>query len=453
MSSRNGLKRHHQPGGDVGAGLPVLWKRPTSTPRLAAVAVAALFSLAITLNGLNNAFGNPLTCIFAAGALLALTLVWPPDARFWRARRGPVLLVAGATCWALLPVAIPALGDNLLSGGLALSETLGIAAALCALLCGSRLGDRRKNLRMAVDTLILMGCLNAIFGVAMNSFGSAIPLDLWQSRPGVRFTGTLSNANVAGAYFGMMAALAFARVLEVRIGRGLEPRELAHAGAYLVALTLLLEVCFLTGSRSAGAITVAVLLGLGVKAALQKESGSSQRIIVAAGAIVLFLVMAAGISDLLVDRLDDAVAGDRSGRLVMWSHYADLALRSPWFGYGLGSFEALNARYLGDPRLAQGLWMVNSAHDLVLQFVLDGGIVYFLLLAGAAALVARSAVTRAAALHWGHGSDGIIGAIGIVFACSMVDIALDVPGLACLTTFLAGLLWMPDRTQGPRRAT
>ncbi len=423
--------------------------RPARLPIAIVCVVAVIISLGIGLNGLNNAFGNAVTCAFGAGALLLLTLVSPPSPGFFTARALPVACVVAGTAWALLPNVMPWDVNLNLRPDLMLSETLGVVGVLCALLCGSRVGVRRADIGLTVDALIVLAVLFALAGILLRSFVGDLPYEIWQVRADARFTGTLGNANVAGAYCGMMAALTFSRLLSVRLDgpAGLQAAQirLAHASAYLVALTVLLATCFLTGSRSAGAATLFVIGVIGIAKLRRRGRKRANNWILIAVGVIAVLMLAVGISDLFLDRLDAAAGGDRSNRPEMWAHYTQLFFASPWFGYGLGAFETLNAQFLSDPIFAQGLWRVNSAHNLVLQFLLDGGLVYFTMLTIAAILIARVLVKRGAALKWGQGSDGIVGALFIAIASAMVDIALDVPAMALLTAFIAGLLWAPDR--------
>ncbi|WP_165356441.1 O-antigen ligase [Sphingosinicella sp. BN140058] len=414
----------------------------------ASIGAALLFSIGITFNGLNSPAGNAIACLLAAGILSLLLGLWPAPAAFWRQSLPALALVGAAGAWASLPAWAPQWGgDDALAPDIMLPALLGLSGHLVALLCGARIGARRHNLAVAMDALILFGCVNAVIGLILRAWGADLAFELWRERPDARFTGTLSNANVAGAYFGLLAVLALARLMEARPAGGFARAD-GHAAlvrfcALAIALTILIGACALTGSRSANVATIAALGMLPLwRAARRRGAGGWFGLFIAASLVLL--VAAFGLSDLVLDRL--AIASDEFAlRVLMWRQYASLAEAAPLHGYGLGAFPVLNAYALSDPRLAQALWMVNSAHNLVLQLLLQGGFPYLILMTLAALWVGYGIIVRGMRDDWRCGSDAVVIAVFVVFACAMIDIALDVPAMVSLTMFLVGLAWAPGR--------
>lgn len=403
---------------------------------------AATFALscAVAFNGLNNAFGQPLLFLLC-GAVLALLLVLiPPSTPFWRNLAPVVALVCAAYAWATAPLwagaLVAPLQPRYLLPDLLLVELLGAAALLMAFLSGAILATRRGSLGVAIDRLLLFACANALLGMLLRDHAAALPWHLWQPRAGVRFTGTMSNSNVTGAYFAMMALLGAGRIA-ASPARWNSPEVRTALVARGLAVLLCAGACLVTASRSANAC-LAVGMAVILLASLRKQRRQWLPLagLLAGGALV---ALAFGLPDLLGTRWSN-VAGGGGARLTMWRHYGAVAAQSPWFGFGLGGFSAANANTLTDPVLAQLLWTVNSPHNLVLQLVLEGGMGFLILLSAAALLIARwsiaSLVERALLVD----RLGVMLAILAAIACTMVDIALDVPAIAALTLFLAGLL-------------
>ncbi|PSJ38273.1 hypothetical protein C7I55_17595 [Sphingomonas deserti] len=418
----------------------------------AGIGAALVFSLGITFNGLNSSIGNAIACMLAAGVLILLLALWSAPASFWRQGVPVIVLVGAGAAWAALPAWAPNWGGSTaLAPDLMTPPLLGLAAHVTALLCGARIAARRQNLGHVMDALILFGCLNALVGLALRAWGADLAFELWRERPDARFTGTLSNANVAGVYFAMLAVLAFARLIQARpsggFARARSQAALARFCGYAAALTMLIGACVITGSRSANAAAVVALVLLPLWRTLRRR-GAEIWFGLAVSAAVVGLVALFGLSDLVLDRLALA-SSEFALRVLMWRHYAGLVEAAPLHGYGLGVFPILNAYALPDPRTAQALWMVNSAHNLFLQLLLQGGLPYLLLICLAAGWVGSGIVGQGRRSLWAGGSDALVAALFVVFACSMIDIVLDVPGMVSLAMFVAGLAWAPGR--GPNR--
>ncbi len=409
--------------------------RTAVRPRLPAIAALAL-SLAIAFDGLNGPAGKPILFLLLSVPFGLLLFAAPPSLPVWRALAPIVALAVVAQIWMALPLWVPPLGANYARPDLLLRELLGAAALLVAFCMGAVLALRRQALASTIDWLLAFACANALLGVVLRDQAGALPSHLWQAHGGVRFAGTMSNSNVTGAYFAMLALAGLTRVT----GDSADWREpLVRAAmiARCMAVLLCASACLVTASRSAN-----TCLGLGLTVILlagarrRDRRGTVLAVVLSAAVLTAAWI---GLADLLQLRLN-RVGGDGLARMTMWQHYLGVSLRSIWFGYGAGGFATVSARSLSDPFIAQLLWTVNAPHNLFLGLLLEGGIGYLLLLAAAAALVARRVLTnlRHEGLH--DIASGVFVGILAVFGCAMVDIALDVPALAALTLFLAGML-------------
>jgi O-antigen ligase len=219
-------------------------------------------------------------------------------------------------------------------------------------------------------------------------------------------------------------------------------------------VALCFGVVLLTGSRFTTVALVATLAGLAGARLARRSVAMDRRATIALGAIAI-LVIGTMFSGVVRDRFTLFTSGFRE-RLQIWSHLIDLANASPLTGYGLGSFSALHGHFAGTPRYAEATWTINSAHDLILQLLLQAGWPYALLLLAAAGVVARQVIERRRAAGWNHDDGAIIAAIGLVGSCAMVDVVLDMPAPVTAMLFLAGLLWgyrLDDlKSASPRRA-
>ncbi|EXS71990.1 O-antigen ligase family protein [Sphingobium sp. Ant17] len=403
--------------------------------------IALLLSIGFTFNGLDTLSGNP-TLFLLCGAMLALLLLLDAPPRLFWTRALPILaLVLLAYGWATLPLWAPAqflLRQGYIVPDLLLPRLLGAAGLLAAFLAGAMLGARRNALANIIDWMLLFGCVNVIGGLILREYGTELPWDIWRPRQDMRFTGTLSNANVAGTYYGMLALLALGRIVsDPAIGDG--PVAQAWRAARWVGLLLCAGACAITASRSAMAGTLLGLTGIGLLHFLRRKGFDSWLV-----PLLLLLgaggVLAVGLVDMLFARAS-MIAEGTAGRTMMWGHYWHIARQAPWFGYGLGSFPDVNQQMLTDPRTAQALWMVNAPHNLILRFLIDGGVPFLLLLTIAMLVIVRRIAANLSYYGPLDGRAGVVAAIFTALLCSMVDIALDIPALAAMTLFLIGLLW------------
>lgn len=408
----------------------VRWRRNASIGRQAAFS-ALLVSVGVTFDGLNTAFGNPVLFLLCGGTLLAALVRTPPPMIFWRHAAPIVLLAVAAHLWGLMPLATGA--GTYAMPDLVGAEMIGAAALLAAFLAGACIAGR-NGAAAAVDALVVLACVNVAIGLVIREVGDSLPLDLWRSMGNSRFAGTVSNPNVAGAYFGMMALLALGRAMHARAREGAIGQALT--AARWTAVLLCAGACAITASRSAVAATMVAMLGMVVVSLVRGRTLRTALLVV----LGLVLLVGAGLGDLVMGRIG-LLDETSSGRAAIWSNDWVIVQTSPWFGHGFGSFPAVQMRWIDDTRLAQELWTVNSAHNLIFQLLIEGGVGYLLLLTAAAATIGWRVIGNLRRPDTDPWRAGGVGALAVVVACAMVDIALDVPALAAVASFLLGLLW------------
>lgn len=399
-----------------------------------------LASSAIFFNALDSLVGQ--TCVGIGAGVVGTAVLLRADLppRFWRAMAPILLLLVAGGLWASLPLLASTVGESvpLLAPDTTLPALVAMAGYAAAFLVGAILA-RQPALRVAAVTAVLVGGgVNLVAALLVRELSGPDDWHLWAIGSDGRFSGTVSNPNVAGAYFGMLAVLALGVMLQLpsrtRSDRVLLARIASGGGALLMV-----GACALTASRSAVACTGLALATMLV-IAWRESADRAARVrlgLVLGGAVLLGSI---GLFDALLNRTV-ALADVPTGRLRIWEHFAAMVPGAPWFGYGPGSFPALKLSTLTDATLANELWRVNAAHNVLLQLLLDGG--WGLLLA----VLAAGALMTAGIVRTARAGDSLAPALGIPLAltvalgCASVDIVLAVPGTTLLTLFLAGLGW------------
>jgi hypothetical protein len=411
---------------------------------------ATVLSAGMLLAGLDSDVGQAALAILVAALAAAALLLVPPSGALWRGLVPVAAFTAAAVAWATMPDWVPlglrpaAMPARTLVPDRIAIELVARVGLFAALVTGRLIARDRAGAAHFLDAMLAWGAVNLLVGLLVVASGNADAWELWPRRADGRFTATLGNANVAGVYCGVLATAALSRaIVRQRAARGgLDPAALA-------CWTMLVLACgagLATGSRSAMATTATALLAIAARPALAGRRRWALPLL--AVAALAALLVAAGLADLTAERLDGSV--EMSLRPLMWQHYAAVAARSPWWGYGLGSFPTLNLASLTDPRTAQALWTVNAAHNIALGAILAGGWPYLLLLATAGAVVA-------AGIARGRGADGrdaLLGGLFVMVGCASVDIALDVPAVAATAALTAGLAWgYPARSRSASRTS
>jgi O-antigen ligase len=377
-------------------------------------------------------------------ALLVLGVLRPPD-HLWFGLAPVLLPLLLALGWAGLPeVAGPLFGPPPVRPipevfPLEWAKLLGVLACLVS---GIALGARPLVTRRFVNGFIVVGLLWTLFALILRQID---PLHVWGQSKGLaggRFTATLLNANSAGCVFGAIAVIATGR-LQLAIGhslsRGWTGRVAAILAICAMTATVTLAACALTGSRASLLLSVFAVTAVLARQAGQLRRGGGMGVV--SGVVMLGLV-AAGIALVVgmpIRQRFLLIMGDADDRLTAMDHFATLAARSPWFGYGLGSFHTVNARYL-TPDNAGLLWDFGAAHSSPVNAALEAGTPFV----GLVMLSILAALWRIASARRLDVADPLMfaqfAAVSLVFFCSLADIELSVPAVAAMTAILSGLV-------------
>ena len=408
-----------------------------------AVGLAALVITGCGAGGANDGFTAMLLAI-AEFVLAASIFIRQPLPTGAMRQAAPVLALIGALlAWAGLPglAALwpgplrwitPALEPDLYPQAYA-----GVAGAMAlfvgAVVLGANGGRRAFAVWLGRFGAGLMGVT-----LGLRLVGAPLGMPMEDDRM-YRFAGTLGNPNVAGVAYAMLTllltGLAILRVAAWRSRR--DDRRALEALAAVLMVLVGAAMVGLTLSRSA-----LILLTLGEMVLIGAQFPRRRWPLMAG----LGLLLVAGLASATLDRFAP-LGADGVDRLYIWRHYGGAAVRAPLSGHGLGSFIAFNQAQL-TPTTAPVLWSFGAAHAAPLQVVLELGWPG-LLLVGAGVGLVMGRLLRALAPARDPVGTALVLAVMVALGGSMVDIALNVPGIMALSLALAGVCWgrslTPDR--------
>lgn len=275
-----------------------------------------------------------------------------------------------------------------------------------------------------------------------------------------RFAGTLANANAAGCVFGMIALMALARSLALVRDVGLYRFDARHFTALAAAFgTTFFALAACAMSQSRVALAACVLLGLLLVIRDAQRHRARLWPIVVAGGVMLIALAALAVGGATADRFA-VLATDAHDRWQGYRAIAPIVAEAPWLGHGLGSFSEVHLTHL----TADGApiaWNWGAAHNIVLHALIEGGLCVTLpIIALWGAIAVR--IGRSPGLSLMVVAQGA--ALALVLACASVDVALNVPAIAAVSSLLLGAAWgvalrerlsaavPPPRSANPPRA-
>lgn len=452
--------------GRIGEPVTPILNQPVLRSLLPLIAPVGL-TVGMMFRGFDGAQGSAACAVIGGLMLIAILALHPPPLAFWRKLTPILTLVFAAALWLIvvqagIPIIPFADRPVAFAPDLFAPELLGWLSGFEAFLIGALMAGNRADARRMMNMLLFANCAVLLLGLTVRSIGGQEALDYWSlSRQG-RFAGTVGNANVTAVVAGAMALLATGRIL--RLAQDITQRTrdqrtiislAAHGAAWLIAVVALIA----TASR-APIMATAVLTGaLTLRSAGMGRMHWRRWALFAVPAIVMIVLI--GHAELLQQRLG-STSSEWDARVALWSQYGHVFAMSPFYGYGLGGFSSINLFTMPTVRFAEGAWIVNSPHSIILQLLLVGGVPYLLLIGALCWRVVRDVARDYATAPWSTRRWSIAAAVLLMLACSMIDIVLDMTSTIALVLFLAGLLWgrgvmapgaeaiSPDR--GARRA-
>jgi len=328
-------------------------------------------------------------------------------------------------------------GAGVIDRSAALLEMLKLLGLGCIFLVGFMQGAAAERLRGAITMVLTFGAIFALISLLRFLAG----LDI---SSGARLSTGLFNPNTAATLFGTLLVLSVAWSFNehrraVRQGRQTLP-ELTSVLAPSAGAALLFSGCLLlTASRAGVSATAGVLSLLLIAEALARRWGWRvlAPMIVAPAALSSALLVGSGAQ--FLERLQtELIAAD--GRSEIFRSHGRLFTASPWFGWGLGSFDQLNQQVI-TPNTYDALWRSRALHNVYLQWLEQAGLVgaapMFLTIALVLGVGFASQFQRR---QLGSLTRGLLAASAIVLAHALTDFAVEVPSFAGYWAFLLGLL-------------
>lgn len=408
----------------------------------------------------------------AAMSLAALWLVFgaimtaAPDASR-PARPRPLLILAGVCFVGVLAVGV----SQLLPTGAAhagalwqgvdgpaaitidrdatLRELFKLVSLAAAFSVGMSLGASDLRVRFFVFLMVVASGIYGAWAFLQHFVDIGHVMGLEKPYHADRLTASFLSANNAATTLGIFAVIAAARLARAvkestggGYGRGVFLDRISRKGFLPGGVLLMLLTCVLaTQSRAGVAATVAALLllcGLELRAVMgsrSRLSGAGIPMAFATAAVVLIVALYAGST---IERLD-AAAGDSRSRLAVFATHWQAILDSPWRGYGLGSFSAVN-HLLQNEGNYEALFGLNAMHNVYLQWLEEAGVVGAGLMFGCIAFLHAHILIglkrRRRMLTW-------LRAVPVVSLLVLlhgtVDYALEVPSIAWLWAVLLGV--------------
>jgi O-antigen ligase len=190
-----------------------------------------------------------------------------------------------------------------------------------------------------------------------------------------RLSASLQSANTAGTLFAASFVLALCLVFEASRhaspGRGSWLAEVT----FPVITTALLGTCLiLTISRGASAAAFVSCVILLIWEMFSRDWHGIQKHNLYYGLGIACGVVVLGWSGgLLLDRYAASFKDWTDQRQSIYEVHWDAFLASPWFGYGMGSFDEVN-KLLQNALNFAALWNVRAAHNVYLQWLEQAGI-------------------------------------------------------------------------------
>jgi O-antigen ligase len=399
------------------------------------VAIGLALFVTFLGHGLYGANRDGLAVLLAAAeGLLVLVLIALPGVRDGWAERWP-WLVAPAALFALVlltalrPFALPpgAVEDR----SAALLETIKLLGVACAFLAGVAVGAQDGRARRFLAGTALLTGLYALYAVAAFKLAPQRlvfePKIMFPDRLTATFFSPNSAASLLGVGATLCAATVFGGLAQDRSTQARRNGRYLAAAAALAGLACL-SALVLTASRGGAASTGAGLAGVVMAGLLANRRKLGPRAVIVAALTALALVGVFLLSGKgLTTRLGAVHFDDRA--MLFREHWRAFQER-PVFGWGLGSFDAVNKTRLS-PDTYRFLWTVRAAHNVYLQWLEEAGVVGAALMWSAIAAVfagiVRGLIVRQRARIWLW---GIVGASAVLLLHGLTDYALQNPSIA-----------------------
>jgi O-antigen ligase len=333
-------------------------------------------------------------------------------------------------------------GSITVDRGATLIEMVKLGGLACLFALGALQGLSRDRALATLEALVWTGGAYALISLITFVAGAQIAA-------GDRLSGGFLSANSGATVFGLLAVLSlglFLRGWQRKAGLGLSRRITAVAGP-LSCLSLSVVCLFLTQSRMGLAATLVAAGALLLWTFARSPRGKTPAIVAGGFMLIISGVLFFGGNALIWSRVD-ALDADTTTRGQIFAAHWQAFLASPLFGYGLGSFDAVNLQIMTAEN-ASALWSIRALHNVYLQWLEEGGLIgaipMFALIATILGLsIWRSGRVRGTPtpLH------GLFCANLVILIHGLTDYGLQVPSVSALWAFLLGLQFAYGQGRG-----
>ena len=339
-----------------------------------------------------------------------------------------VILLAAFTISPLAPVGVRSIDPSS-----TLQEIIKLAGFGAAFLSGMIICSDARRAAVFFQGLMIAFLIFVAITATRHTLGHDTAADLANGR----FAATFGSPNSAATFIGLGVVVSMSLLsapssqwmpLRTMLGRRVLP-----AGVLLVCASAL----GLTASR-AGASATAVACALVLIAAFLGSTRRTTRFAIIGVAVVATAMIFIGtLTNRDLQARFNLLPNDLAGRQVLYeAHWAAL-FEFPWFGTGLGTFDARNLSLINiDNYFA--LWNIRAAHDLYLEWLTSGGFVVSTPMAVCGLIVFLKLVVSL----WRNSSNFcVLAALGcgtLALIHGIVDFGLQEPAIALTVAAILG---------------
>ena len=396
--------------------------------------------------------------------LLVLTQEWARSALVKRFKYlaipgGLLLLTCLAIAWAATPFgpngshpiwgyvdAGPAIAIDRSTLFVGLIKLSGLA---CTFVLGLLIASSDSRARYFFKVVVVALTIYGLWALLAHA-NPALKFGVYYTFQADRLSASLQSANSAGTLFAASFVLALSLVFEA--SRHASPGRTSWLAevTFPVITTALLGTCLiLTISRGASAAAFVSCVILLIWEMFSRDwHGIQKRNLYYGLGIACGVVVLAWSGDLLLDRYAASFKDWVDQRQSIYGVHWDAFSASPWFGYGMGSFDEVN-KLLQTALNFGALWNVRAAHNVYLQWLEQAGICgtvpMFLCVGYIVGRTAWGVRVRRRMTTWIRGCV----AVAVVFLVhGWSDFSLEVPAIAIFWSLILGAGYSVSIPQG-----
>ena len=319
------------------------------------------------------------------------------------------------------------------------SSVIKLVGLASTFLLGWVVSSSDSRARYLLTAVVVATCTYGLWALLQN-VSPALQIGVFNSFQNHRLSASFQSANTAGTLFGAVLLLAICLIFEESRHAGTERGAVIARITLPLAATALLGTCLvLTVSRGA---STATLCGCAIfliwEMFARDWRAIERRNLVYGVAIAGVILVLAWSGDLLLGRYADSVKDWVDQRQLIYAVHWDAFVASPWFGYGLGTFDEVN-KLLETSSNYFVLWNVRAAHNAYLQWLEEAGIFGSIPMFGSLAwIIARTALGSRNRRRMTTWLRACVAASIVILIHSWSDFSLEIPALAMLWSVLLG---------------